>query len=122
MLFNKERVIYLIIITVLLGIMGYILFIQTTPDYVKKYENEIETLDKKVDSVLGLNNDLIENIKSLNYQIDSLNIKIISKTGEIIRLKNKTNEKVIDVDNFNDDELIKFFTERYKGFDKDTIH
>lgn len=119
---SKERRIYIIIITVLLGIMGYILFIQTTPDYVKEYEDKIEVLDKKVDSILGLNGSLIENIKNLNNQIDSLDIKIISKTGEILRLKKKTNEKVTAVDNFNDDELIKFFTERYKGFDKDTIH
>jgi len=88
---------------------------------VKSYLEKIEMLEKKVDS-LHLKNDL------LDKQADSLEIKVVEYDKKIRNLnysinviKKETNEKLNAVDMFGDDELERFFAERYAK-QKDTIN
>ena len=85
-------------------------------NYVDDYTTKIEALEAKVDSLHSINDDLSHKIDTLNTQISSLDKEIVNQDNLIKNLRIKTNEKVKAVDNFNDDELYQFFTERYRQY------
>ena len=106
---SKERFLYI-------AIIFFIVFWVLSPDeekYVVDYSSKIEALEQKVDSLHHINDELIFKIDTLNTQILKLDQKIGLKDNKIRTLKWKVNEKVNAVDSFNDDELTRFFTERY---------
>ena len=112
---SRERVIYILKILVLISIIIWFLF-SNKKDYVDDYNNKIKALEAKVDSLHSINNNLTYKIDTLNVQINSLDKEIVNKDNLIKNLIIKTNEKVKAVDNFNDDELYQFFTERYRQY------
>ena len=57
---------------------------------------------------------ILQYIDSLNLEIKSLDSLIIKKDDSIKNLRNEKKSKVSAVDSFTDDELFKFFTERYR--------
>ena len=83
-------------------------------DYVEDYNVKIEALEAKVDSLHSINDGLVYKIDTLNQEIVKLDKEIYNQDKKIVTLKYKVNEKVNSVDNFNDDELTRFFTERYR--------
>lgn len=105
---------------ILLGLIilgGFYLYNKITDDFreeKKKYENTIKSINNKIDSIHGLNKDLVKHIDSLNLEIKSLDSLIIKKDDSIKNLRNEKKSKVSAVDSFTDDELLKFFTERYR--------
>ena len=112
---SRERVIYILKILVLISIIIWFLF-SNKKDYVDDYNNKIKALEAKVDSLHSINNNLTYKIDTLNVQINSLDKEIVNQDNLIKNLRIKTNEKVKAVDNFNDDELYQFFTERYRQY------
>ena len=112
---SRERVIYILKILVLISIIIWFLF-SNKKDYVDDYNNKIKALEAKVDSLHSINNNLTYKIDTLNVQINSLDKEIVNQDNLIKNLIIKTNEKVKAVDNFNDDELYQFFTERYRQY------
>jgi peptidoglycan hydrolase CwlO-like protein len=96
-------------------------FFQEKEDYVKDYNLKIEALEQKVDSLHHINDDLTFKIDTLNVQIVKLDQKLDSKDNKINILKNEISTKVDAVDSFNDNELEKFFTNRYRQH-KDSIN
>ena len=107
---NRERVIYILKILVLISIVIWLLF-SDRENYVDDYTTKIEALEAKVDSLHSINDDLSHKIDTLNTQISSLEKEIVNQDNLIKNLRIKTNEKIKAVDNFNDDELYRFFTE-----------
>ena len=89
-------------------------------EYVEDFSIKISALESKVDSLHSINDNLVFKIDTLNQQIVKLDNEIGKQDKKIVSLKYKVNEKVNSVDSFNDDELTKFFTERYRH-NKDTI-
>ena len=112
---SRERVIYILKILVLISIIIWFLF-SNKKDYVDDYNNKIKALEAKVDSLHSINNNLTYKIDTLNVQINSLDKEIVNQDNLIKNLRIKTNEKVKAVDNFNDEELYQFFTERYRQY------
>lgn len=112
---SRERVIYVLKILVLIGIIIWLLF-NNKEDYVDDYNSKIEALEAKVDSLHSINDNLTHKIDTLNVQINSLDKEIVNQDNLIKNLRIKTNEKVKAVDNFNNDELYQFFTERYRQY------
>ena len=110
---SKERVITYSIIFILLSTLIYFVFLGDE-QYVEDYNIKIDALEAKVDSLHHINDDLVFKIDTLNQEIVKLDSEIESQDKKIVTLKYKVNEKVNSVDNFNDDELLKFFTERYR--------
>ena len=108
----KERVIYILKIVVLICIIVWLLYTDRER-YVEEYNAKIEALEQKVDSLHGINDELTFKIDTLNGQISKLDQQIDLKDNRIRTLKWKVNEKVNAVDSFDDDELERFFTERY---------
>jgi len=113
---NKERIIAYTIIVILLSTLVYFVFLGDE-EYVDDYNSKIEALEAKVDSLHHINDDLVYKIDTLNQEIVKLDSEIESQDKKIVTLKYRVNEKVNSVDNFNDDELLKFFTDRYRKID-----
>ena len=101
-------------VLVLLLIILWLLFRDKGEEYEAQYQAQIEALNSKIDSLHNINDDLTYKIDTLNTQILSLDKEINNQDNLIKNLRIKTNEKVRAVDNFNDDELYQFFTERYR--------
>jgi cell division protein FtsL len=116
---SKERVIYILKIIVLFCIIFWLLF-SDEEEYVEDYNAKIVALGQKVDSLHHINNELTFKIDTLNGQITQLDQQINLKDNRINSLKYEISTKVDAVDNFNDDELERFFTERYRQY-LDTI-
>ena len=113
MLFS-ERFINSAKVLVLLLIILWLLFRDKGEEYEAQYQAQIEALNSKIDSLHNINDDLTYKIDTLNTQILSLDKEINNQDNLIKNLRIKTNEKVRAVDNFNDDEIYQFFTERYR--------
>ena len=113
---SKERLITYSIIFILLSTLIYFVFLGDEK-YVEDYNIKIDALEAKVDSLHHINDDLVFKIHTLNQEIVKLDLEIGQQDKKIVTLKYKVNEKVNSVDNFNDDELTRFFTERYKQID-----
>ena len=112
----KERIITYSVIFILLSTLIYFVFLGDE-QYVEDYSLKIERLEAKVDSLHHINDDLVFKIDTLNQEIVKLESEIESQDKKIVTLKYKVNEKVNSIDNFNDDELLKFFTDRYRKID-----
>ena len=108
----RERVIYILKIIILICIIAWLLY-SDRERYVEEYNFKINALEQKVDSLHNINDDLTFKIDPLNGQIQSLDKENYLKNNRINNLKYEISTKVDAVDNFNDDELERFFTERY---------
>jgi len=113
---SKERLITYSIIFILLSALVYFVFLGDEK-YVEDYNVKIDALEAKVDSLHHINDDLVFKIDTLNQQIVKLDTEIDKQDKKIVTLKYKVNEKVNSVDSFNDDELTRFFTERYRHYE-----
>jgi len=91
-------------------------FFNKKENYVEKYDAKIKALEKKVDSLHHINDELTFKVDTLNIQITKLDHQIDLKDNRINNLRYEINTKVDAVDNFNDDELTRFFTERYRQY------
>ena len=116
---SRERFISYGLVLLLGSALIYFLLIEDEK-YVEDFSIKISALESKVDSLHNINDNLIFKIDTLNQQIVKLDNEIDKRDKKIITLKYKVNEKVNSVDSFNDDELTKFFTERYRH-NEDTI-
>ena len=109
---SRERIFYILKIFILIFIIIWFLF-DKDELYVDRYQNQINALNSKIDSLHHINDDLTYKIDTLNDQISSLDSEINNQDNLIKNLRIKSNEKVRAVDNFNNDELYRFFSERY---------
>ena len=112
---SKERFLYIAIVF-LGGIYIYYTSFSDSNDYVDDYNTKIENLEQKVDSIHNLNNELTIKIDTLNTQIVQLDQELDLKDNKINNLKHEINTKVDAVDSFSDDELERFFTDRYRQY------
>ena len=85
-------------------------------EYINEYNSKIEALENKINSLHNINEELTLEIDTLNGQITKLDQEISKQDNKIVILKRQTNEKVNNVDSFGDDELERFFTERYRQY------
>ena len=80
----------------------------------EKYENAIENVQDKIDSIAVLNKTLDDRISSLHTELVTIEKDILKVQSNIDILKRKTDEKTNAVDSFTILERKNFFTERYK--------
>ena len=89
-------------------------FFEKREDYVEEYNAKIVALEQKVDSLHSVNDELTFKIDTLNVEINKLDQQLDLKDTRINNLRYEISKKVDAVDSFNDDELERFFTERYR--------
>jgi uncharacterized protein YoxC len=112
---SKERFLYIAV--VFFGVYYLInMYSSNEKEYINEYNSKIKALEQKVDSLHYVNDGLVYKIDTLNQEIIKLDSAIYLQNNKIITLKNQTNEKINAVDSLNDDELTRFFTERYKQY------
>lgn len=110
----------------ILGIgVGYVIFGKADIDVdIESYQTEINFLQQKIDSINVYNGELKLEADSLSNKIVEYDSRINKLNRTIIVIKNETQQKIDSVDFFGDDELERFFAERYKaileGYDTDT--
>lgn len=88
---------------------------------VESYELKIELLEQKIDSIQLYNNELKLEADSLYTRISDYDIEIKKLNSRIYVIKKQTQQKLNAVDDFGDDELEKFFAERY-GQHQDSVN
>ena len=104
-----------VIIWILAALMVYNIFVNNKiRTNIQEYEDKIDNLQTKVDSVNTLNKELDMKINSLHTQMEIIDSDISNVQTNIKTIKRKTNEKVNSVDQFTYTELERFFSERYQ--------
>ena len=112
---SKERFLYFAI--VFFGVYYLVnMYSSNEEEYVTEYNNKIEALNDKINSLHSVNENLTIEINTLTTQILVLDQEISKQDSKIVILKKQTNEKVNNVDSYRDDELEQFFTERYRQY------
>lgn len=111
---NIKKIILYLIPLFITGAICYYLFIKTTPNYIDQYQQTIDSAQNNIDSLKReiIKSDII--IDSLHKEIVVLDSANVVLKDRIIYIKQQLNEKINDVDNLTNDELGKFFTDRYK--------
>jgi peptidoglycan hydrolase CwlO-like protein len=112
----------IILIGIIAVLAAYILFFVQAPLKVdgKGYEVKIDSLQHTVDSIYVENGKLDNQIAEYETEVDIQDNKIQSLKDKLVLIKQETHEKVKSVDSFTDDELERFFTERYQGLISDS--
>ncbi len=116
------------------GLQGYLLFailggfvawmVWGQPEIevdVKAYEDRINKLEQKVDSLHTKNLHLESESDSLVDRISSYTSRINNLNYRINVIQKETKAKLDAVNNYSFNELQQFFTDRY-GLDKDSIN
>lgn len=85
------------------------------------YLDQIEALEKKVDSLHTQNYALQKEADSLELKMGEYDNKINNLNYTINVIKLETKAKLDSIDRFGDDELERFFAERYRQLN-DTIN
>ena len=80
---------------------------------VKGYKEKIEELQVKIDSSKVINTNIETKIDSIKENVVSISKEIYKIDNTIKIVKNKTNEKVNNIDKLSNAELEQFFTNRY---------
>lgn len=88
---------------------------------VASYQLKINKLEQRIDSINTSNELLKLEADSLNQRISEYDVKIQKLNSRIYVIRKQTQEKLDAVDTFGDDELERFFAERYR-YNKDTIN
>jgi len=90
---------------------------------IESYELKIQLLEQKIDSINTQNVELKLEADSLYSKITDYDKQIQKLNSRIYVIKKQTKQKVDAVDSMFDDELQKFFTDRYRQLiDKDSIN
>lgn len=99
------------------GFVAYTIFGGPDIDVdVQAYQMQINMLEQKIDSIKTKNNLLVKEADSLESRISQYDIKINSLNYRINVIKKETQQRIDSVDFFGDDELEKFFAERYRQY------
>lgn len=114
-MFLKERVVYWVLI-ITLGVYIFTSLKPPNEDYIQDYNIKIQNLENKVDSLHNLNNELTFKVDTLNIKLNFLDKKLYLKDTKIKNLTNEINSKINSVDSFNNNQLKKFFTDRYRQY------
>ena len=102
--------------TLILAVAGVVsfYFLNKQKNFDKSYYyKEIESLQKKVDSISNINGVLTLEVTSLEGKLIKYSSQIDSLEISIVEIKQTTDEKLNNSINFTLSELQSFFTDRY---------
>ena len=106
---NRVSVILLCLTTVS---VFYIL--QKGPEIdIAHYETQINILQQQIQQLEGVNDSLELESKELEIKLASYDEKLKNLNREVNVIKRETKAKLDSIDKFGDDELERFFSERY---------
>lgn len=115
---NRVNVIIICFTTL---VIFYILKMEKNEVDISPYLNKIEALEKKVDSLHTENTSLQFEADSLELRMSEYDSRIKNLNYTINVIKKETQTRLDAIDSFGDDELERFFAERYRQY-KDSIN
>lgn len=100
----------ILIVTLCLLVLAYFCFYEpcADPDY-GKYSKQIEKLQMQNDSLKGMNWKLDNQVFRLKSQTDSIMKLVTIDRQAINKLKKTESERIQAIDNYNNNELFRFF-------------
>tara|TARA_R110000803_G_scaffold81024_1_gene146915 strand:+ start:1828 stop:2181 length:354 start_codon:yes stop_codon:yes gene_type:complete len=104
------------ILLIVIGIICFNVFFKDNTDYIQIYENKINDLESKVDSLHSKNTTLQQKADSLSTSIVQYDKKIQQLNSRIYVIKKETQKQLNAVDLFGDDDLERFFSNRYRQY------
>jgi peptidoglycan hydrolase CwlO-like protein len=112
--FVGQKVKIVAIVSVFLGVI-YIIFNFTTKtdDLSDSDKSKIDTITKLIEQDKEKINNVDSILVNLNNKLDSIDNKISEIENQKTIIREVYYEKVNNISEFNDDELYRFFTERY---------
>ena len=114
---NRVSVILLCLTT-----LAVFYIIQKKPQLdIKKYEDQINSLQKEIDQLEGVNDSLVAKAAILNEKVVEYDNQISKLNSRINVIQQETQKKLDSVDRYNNDQLQKFFAERYR-VELDTVN
>ena len=114
---NRVNVILLCVTTI---VIFYIIDKKPTID-IAKYETQINILQQKITLLETVNDSLELESKKLEKAVAAYDVKINNLNRDINVIKKETDEKLNAVNDLTDDELERYFSERYRQY-KDSIN
>ena len=110
---EKKDIFNIVLVIVVCALLAYVFLGDDSKEYIKEYNAKIEALEQKVDSLHSENSTLKENAVEFEGKITEYDEKIKKLNTRIYVIKRQTQQKLDAVDSFGDDELEKFFANRY---------
>lgn len=111
-----------LLFAILGGFVAWMIWGQPKIDVdVESYELKIQLLEQRIDSIQVENAELKLEADSLYIRISDYDNKINKLNSRIYVIKKQTEQKLNAVDSFGDDELERFFADRYRQY-KDSIN
>jgi peptidoglycan hydrolase CwlO-like protein len=105
-----------ILLLVIIGLAGYnIFFTKQLRTDIDGYNSKIDSIQTEVDSVVLVNKELDRHINKLHQEVVVIDKNIAVVTKKITTIKEETNEKVNNVDNYAIHDLYQFFSNRYEN-------
>lgn len=102
------------VILICITALAIFFILQKTPEIdIEKYETEINILQQKILVLEGLNDSLQLESRELEVKLASYDEKLKNLNKEVNVIKRETKAKLDSIDKFGDDELEKFFSDRY---------
>ena len=80
---------------------------------MRKYQTEINILQQQIKQLEGVNDSLVGESKELEIKLATYDEKLKNLNREVNVIKRETKAKLDSIDKFGDDELERFFSERY---------
>jgi len=103
-----------LLFAILGGFVAWMIWGQPKIDVdVESYELKIQLLEQRIDSIQTQNTELKVEADSLSTRISEYDVRINQLNSRIYVIKRETEQKLNAVDSFGDDELERFFAERY---------
>ena len=104
-----------LLFAILGGFVAWMIWGQPKIDVdVESYELKIQLLEQRIDSIQTQNTELKIEADSLTTRISEYDVRINQLNSRIYVIKRETEQKLNAVDSFGDDELERFFAERYR--------
>ena len=110
---NRVSVILLCLTTL---VIFFILRKQPELD-IKKYEDQINALQSEINQLESVNDSLQVEAAVLNEKLIEYDNTIDKLNDKIDVIQDETKKKLDSVDRYNNDQLQKFFSDRYRAID-----
>lgn len=109
---TSNKVTILLLVVIFLIMKNTFTFDKISTD-VKRYNEQIKKHQQSIDSLVNLNSELQERVMSLHTELELIDGSMKTVNGTINEIKVKSNEKIISVDSYSNDELAGYFQTRY---------
>lgn len=102
------------VILICITALAIFYILQKRPEIdIEHYETQINILQQQIQQLEGVNDSLVVESKELEIKLATYDVKLKNLNNEVNVIKRETKAKLDSIDKFGDDELERFFSDRY---------